>query len=71
MENYLIIAIIIVLLTVLFGSIIINENMKPKYEIRFIEGWFVIRDIKSGTHMTRFRSQEQAEIWFNENCKDV
>lgn len=71
MENYLIIAIIIVLLTVLFGSIIINENMKPKYEIRFIEGWFVIRDIKTGTHMTRFRSQEQAEIWFNENCKDV
>ena len=66
------IATVVVLLTVLFGSIIISENMrKPKYEIRFIAGWFVIRDIKTGTHMKRFRSQEQAEIWFNENCKDV
>lgn len=65
------IATVIVMLTVLFGSIIISENMRPKYEIRFIEGWFVIRDIKSSTHIKRFRSQEQAEIWFNENCKDV
>jgi len=66
------IATVVVMLTVLFGSIIINENLnRPKYEIRFIEGWFVIRDIKSGTHITRFRSKEQAEIWFNENCKDV
>ena len=66
------IATVVLLITVLFGSIIISENMrKPKYEIRFIERWFVIRDIKSGTHMTRFRSQEQADIWFNENCKDV
>ena len=68
MENYLIIAIIIVLLTILFGLMIINENMKPKYEIRFIEGWFIIRDVKTETHLKRFKSQEEAEIWFNENC---
>lgn len=66
------IATVVVLLTVLFGSIIISENMrKPKYEIQSIEGWFVIRDIKTKTHMKKFRSQKQAEVWFNENCKDV
>jgi hypothetical protein len=63
------IATVVVLLTVLFGSIIIHENLnKPKYEIKYLRGWWVIRDIKTKTHMRRFRSQEQAEIWFNENC---
>lgn len=66
------IATVVVFITVLFGSIIISENMrKPKYEIRFIEGWFVIRDIKSGTHLRRFQFKEDAIEWYNENCKDV
>ena len=65
----LLIATVVVLLTVLFGSIIIHENLnKPTYEIRFIEGWFVIRHRVKKTHLKRFKTNEEAEEWYNENC---
>lgn len=50
---------------------IIKADSKPKWEIRYINGWFVIQHSKSKEPIQRFRNQEQAEIWFNENCKDV
>lgn len=62
------IATVVVLLTVLFGSIIISENMRPKYEIKYLRGWWVIRDIKTQTNLTRFRTNEEAIEWYNENC---
>jgi hypothetical protein len=68
MGNYLIIAIIIVWLTILFGSIIINENIRPKYEIKYLRGWWVIRDVKTKTHIRRFGLKEEAIEWYNENC---
>lgn len=59
-------------LTFAFLSIvIIKADKKTKYEIRYINGWFVIQHSKSQEVVKRFRNQEQAEIWFNENCKDV
>jgi hypothetical protein len=65
----LLIATVVVLLTVLFGSIIIHENLnKPKYEIKYIHGWWVIRDIKTKTHLRRFSTNEEAIEWYNENC---
>jgi hypothetical protein len=65
----LLIATVVVLLTVLFGSIIIHENLnKPTYEIRFIEGCFVIRHRVKKTHIKRFKTNEEAIEWYNENC---
>lgn len=64
----ILIATVVVLLTVLFGSIIISENMRPKYEIKYIRGWWVIRDIKTQTNLRRFRTNEEAIEWYNENC---
>jgi hypothetical protein len=65
----LLIATVVVLLTVLFGSIIIHENLKkPTYEIKYIEGWFVIRYVKNGMHVKRFKTNEEAIEWYNENC---
>jgi len=69
--NYEALGFFICFIILFFAWLIYLDSRKPKYEIRFIEGWFVIRDIKSGTHMTRFRNQEQAEIWFNENCNQL
>ena len=61
-----------VVATFLFLSVvIIKADKKPKYELRYINGWFVIQHSKSQEVIKRFRNQEQAEIWFNENCKDV
>lgn len=61
-----------VVLTFAFLTVvIIKADKKPKYEIRYINGWFVIQHSKSKEPIQRFRNQEQAEIWFNENCKDL
>ena len=68
MQNELLIATVIVMLTILFGSIIISENIRPKYEIKYLRGWWVIRDVKTKTHIRRFGLKEEAEEWFNENC---
>jgi hypothetical protein len=50
---------------------IIKADRKPKWEIRYINGWFVIQHSKSKEPIQRFRNQEQAEIWFNENCNQL
>ena len=68
MQNELLIATVIVMLTILFGAIIISENIRPKYEIKYLRGWWVIRDVKTKTHIRRFGLKEEAEEWFNENC---
>lgn len=61
-----------VVATFLFLSVvIIKADKKPKYEIRYINGWFVIQHSKSQEVIKRFRNQEQAEIWFNENCNQL
>lgn len=70
MSDSLFIATIIT--TFLFLTVvIIKADKKPKYEIRYINGWFVVQHSKSQEVIKRFRNQEQAEIWFNENCKDL
>jgi hypothetical protein len=68
MQNELLIATVIVMLTILFGSIIISENIRPKYEIKYLRGWWVIRDVKTKTHLRRFSTNEKAIEWYNENC---
>ena len=70
MFDSLFIAMVILMFTFL-SIVIIKYDRKPKYEIRYINGWFVIQHSKSKEPIQRFKSQEQAEIWFNENCKDV
>ena len=70
MFDSLFIAMVILMFTFL-SIVIIKYDRKPKYEIRYIDGWFVIQHSKSKEPIQRFKSQEQAEIWFNENCKDV
>jgi hypothetical protein len=61
-----------VVLTFAFLTIvIIKADRKPKWEIRYINGWFVIQHSKSKEPIQRFRNQEQAEIWFNENCNQL
>jgi hypothetical protein len=61
-----------VVLTFAFLTItIIKADRKPRYEIRYINGWFVIQHSKSQEVVKRFRNQEQAEIWFNENCNQL
>jgi hypothetical protein len=68
MQNELLIATVVVMLTVLFGSIIISENIRPKYEIKYFHGAWVIRDVKTKTHIRLFITKEEAEEWYNENC---
>jgi hypothetical protein len=68
MQNELLIATVIVMLTILFGAIIIAEKLNPKYEIKYLRGWWVIRDVKTQTHLRRFSTNEEAIEWFNENC---
>ena len=68
MQNELLIATVVVMLTILFGAIIISENIRPKYEIKYLRGWWVIRDVKTKTHIRCFGLKEEAEEWFNENC---
>ena len=68
MQNELLIATVIVMLTILFGAIIISEKLHPKYEIKYLRGWWVIRDVKTKTHIRRFSTNEQAIEWFNKNC---
>jgi hypothetical protein len=61
-----------VVATFLFLSVVIIKNdRKPKYEIRYIRGWFVIFHVKTYEILKRFATLEEAEIWFNKNCKDV
>lgn len=69
--NYEALGFLICFIILFFAWLIYLDGKQPKYEIRFIEGWFVIRDIKSGTHLRRFQFKEDAIEWFNENCKDV
>ena len=47
---------------------IIKADKKPKYEIKYLRGWWVIRDVKTQTHLRRFSTNEEAIEWFNENC---
>ena len=56
---------------VFLAVIIIKYDRKPTYELRYINGWFVIQHSQTQKTIKRFKSQEQAEVWFNENCKDV
>jgi hypothetical protein len=67
----LLFGITVVLTFTFLAVIIIKYDRKPKYEIRYINGWFVIQHSQTQKTIKRFKSQEQAEIWFNENCKDV
>jgi hypothetical protein len=61
-----------IITTFLFLTVVIIKNdRKPRYEIRYINGWFVIQHSKSKEPIQRFRNQEQAEIWFNENCNQL
>jgi len=68
MQNEVLIATVIVMLTILFGAIIIAEKLHPKYEIKYLRGWWVIRDVKNKTHIRRFSTNEEAIEWYNENC---
>jgi hypothetical protein len=51
-----------------FAWLVYLDSKKPTYEIRFIEGWFVIRYVKNGMHVKRFKTSEEAIEWYNENC---
>lgn len=51
-----------------FWYLIHLDCKKPTYEIRFIEGWFVIRHRVKKTHIKRFKTSEEATEWYNENC---
>jgi hypothetical protein len=68
MQNEVLIATVVVMLTVLFGAIIIAEKLHPKYEIKYLRSWWVIRDVKTQTHLRRFSTNEEAIEWYNENC---
>lgn len=70
MSDSLFIAMVILMFTFL-TVVIIKNDKKPKWEIRYINGWFVIQHSKSKEPIQRFRNQEQAEIWFNENCNQL
>jgi hypothetical protein len=61
-----------VVLTFAFLTIvIIKADKKPKYEIKYLRGWWVIRDVKTQTHLRRFSTNEEAIEWFNENCNQL
>ena len=51
-----------------FWYLIHLDSKKPTYEIKYIEGWFVIRYVKNGMHVNRFKTNEEATEWYNENC---
>lgn len=70
MSDSLFIAMVILMFTFL-SIVIIKADKKPKYEIRYIRGWFVIFHVKTYEILKRFATLEEAEIWFNKNCKDV
>lgn len=70
MSDSLFIAMVI-LMFIFLSIVVIKADKKPKYEIRYINGWFVIQHSKSKEVVKRFRNQEQAEIWFNENCNQL
>jgi hypothetical protein len=67
----LLFGITVVTMFIFLSIVVIKYDRKPKYEIRYINGWFVIQHSQSQEVIKRFRNQEQAEIWFKENCKDV
>jgi hypothetical protein len=63
--------IVVAVMFVGLSILIVKYDRKPTYQLRYINGWFVIQHSQTQKHIKRFKSQEQAEIWFNENCKDV
>ena len=67
----LLFGITVVTMFIFLSIVVIKYDRKPKYEIRYINGWFVIQHSQTQNYIKRFKSQEQAEIWFNENCKDL
>jgi hypothetical protein len=67
-EFYVGLASMIVFIILFFWWLIHLDNRKPKYEIKYIHGCFVIRDVKTKTHIKRFRTNEDAIDWYNENC---
>jgi len=59
---------LIFFLSVIFAILIYLDSIKLKYEIKYIHGWWVIRDVKTQTHIKRFPTEKRAIEWFNENC---
>lgn len=51
-----------------FAWLVYLDSKKQTYEIRFIEGWFVIRHRVKKTHLKRFKTSEEAIEWYLENC---
>lgn len=66
--NYEALGFLICFIILFFAWLVYLDNKKPTYEIRFIEGWFVIRYVKNGTHLKRFKTNEESIEWYNENC---
>jgi len=48
--------------------VIIRADRKPKYEIRYIQGWYVIQHRSTQKYIKKFVTLEDAQDWFNENC---
>jgi hypothetical protein len=67
MKDSLFILTVVLVFTILVAAII-KETKRPKYEIKYLRGWWVIRGVKSKTVFRRFSTNEEAIEWFNENC---
>jgi len=67
MFDLLFIAIVVLLFTFLTIVIITNDK-KPKYEIKYINGWFVIQHKATQEYIKKFVTLEDAQYWFFNNC---
>jgi hypothetical protein len=67
MKDSLFILTVFLTFTILVVAII-KADRKPKYEIKYLRGWWVIRDVKNKTVFRRFSTNEEAIEWFNDNC---
>jgi hypothetical protein len=68
-EFYVGLASMIVFIILFFWWLIHLDNQKPKYEIKYIHGWFVVVHKKTQeTISPRFTTEKRATEWYNENC---
>ncbi len=67
MKDSLFILTVVLTFTIL-AITIIKADRKHRYEIKYLRGWWVIRDVKTKTVFRRFSTNEEAIEWFNENC---
>jgi hypothetical protein len=67
MKDSLFILTVVLAFTILVVAII-KDSRKPKYEIQYFHGWWLIRDVKTKTVFKRFSTNEDAIEWFNKYC---